>query len=91
MLAERIGIIIVSALVVHTGWHWMLERAERLGQFPWPAADAATLASAMRWLMAVLILAALAWLLRARGGRKREGVDESKMNAKAKLKTNDGV
>src|SRR5450756_657824 len=25
ILAERIGIIIVSALVAHTGWHWMLE------------------------------------------------------------------
>ena len=34
--------------------------------------DAATLASAMRWLMAALILAALVWLLRARSGRKRE-------------------
>jgi hypothetical protein len=26
----------------------------------------------MRWLMAALILAGLVWLLRARGGRKRE-------------------
>jgi hypothetical protein len=71
ILPERIGIIIISALVAHTGWHWMLERGERLSQFPWPAPDAATLASAMRWLMAALILVGLVWLLRARG-RKRE-------------------
>jgi hypothetical protein len=78
VVPERIGIIIVSALVTHTGWHWMLERGERLSQFPWLAADAANLASAMRWLMAVLLLAALVWLLRARGGSKRRNVGESK-------------
>jgi hypothetical protein len=72
ILPERIGVIIVSALVAHTGWHWMLERGERLSQFPWPAPDAGTLASAMRWTIAALSLAALVWLLRVRGGRKRE-------------------
>jgi hypothetical protein len=87
VLAERVGSIVISALVAHTGWHWMLERGERLVQFPWAAPDAASLASAMRWMMAALVLAALLWLLRARGGRKREGVEESKANVKA----NDGV
>ena len=64
-LAERIGIIILSVLIGHTGWHWMLERAERLAQFPWPAYDAATLASAMRWLMALLVTAAAMWAVQA--------------------------
>ena len=27
------GTIILSALVAHTGWHWMLERADRLRQY----------------------------------------------------------
>lgn len=38
VVAERMGTIILSALVAHTGWHWMIERAERLRQFqvPWP-------------------------------------------------------
>jgi len=63
VVAERIGIIILSALVAHTGWHWMVERGERLSQFPLPALDAALLESAMRWLMAVLILAGLVWLV----------------------------
>jgi hypothetical protein len=92
VLPERAGIIIVSALVAHTGWHWMLERGERLSQFPWPTPEAATLAGALRWLMAALILAALGWLLRERfGGRKREGFDDSKLNVKANVETNDGV
>ena len=30
VVAERIGTIILSALVAHTGWHWMTERWERL-------------------------------------------------------------
>jgi hypothetical protein len=92
VLAERMGVIIVSALVAHTGWHWMLERGQRLGQFPWPAFDAAAAASVMRWLMAALILAALVvWLLRARGGSKREDAVDLKVDFKANVKTNDGV
>src|SRR4029079_15347659 len=33
VVAERMGTIILSALVAHTGWHWMIERADRLRQF----------------------------------------------------------
>jgi len=69
VVAERIGTIILSVLVGHTAWHWMTERAERLGRFPWPLPDAAQLASAVRWLMLALILAGLAWL--ARGAFRR--------------------
>jgi len=54
---ERLGIIILSALVVHTGWHWMLERGEQLAKFPFPKIDTAFLASTMRGLMAILVLA----------------------------------
>ena len=53
---ERIGVIIASALVAHTGWHWMIERGEQLAQFPVPTLDAAFAAGAMRALMAALIL-----------------------------------
>ena len=57
VMPERLGIIILSALVAHTGWHWMLERGEQFAKFPFPKIDAAFLASAMRGLMAMLILA----------------------------------
>ncbi len=59
---ERIGIIILSALVAHTGWHWMLERGEQLLKFPFPTIDAAFLAGAMRGLIALILLGALLWL-----------------------------
>lgn len=61
VLPERIGIIILSALVVHTAWHWMLERGEILAKFPPPALDAAFFASLMRGATAALILAAGVW------------------------------
>ena len=64
VVAERMGTIILSVLVCHTGWHWMTERAGRLSQFPWPTLNASLLASATRWLMLMLILAGLVWLVR---------------------------
>jgi HupE/UreJ protein len=62
-VAERTGTIILSALIAHTGWHWMLDRGERLRQFRFtgPVLTAAMLASAMRWLMVMLILGGLVW------------------------------
>ena len=62
VIPERLGIIILSALVAHTAWHWMIERGAELAKFPLPALDAAFLAGAMRGLMAALILAGGVWL-----------------------------
>jgi hypothetical protein len=39
----------------------MLERGAQLAKFPFPRLDAAFIASAMRGLLAMLILAALVW------------------------------
>lgn len=33
VVAERMGTIVLSALVAHTGWHWMMERGEEFGKF----------------------------------------------------------
>jgi HupE/UreJ protein len=63
VVAERIGTIILSALVAHTGWHWMIERWERLRQFGLPSMNATLMATAMRWLMVILIVAGLLWLI----------------------------
>jgi hypothetical protein len=63
VVAERLGTIILSALVAHTAWHWMTERYEVLQQFPWPDITAADAATAIRWLMVLIVLAAGAYLL----------------------------
>jgi HupE / UreJ protein len=62
---ERIGTIVLSALVAHTGWHWMTERGGRLAQyqFEWPAFDVAFLDLLLRWAMLAVGLAGVAWLI----------------------------
>jgi hypothetical protein len=65
VVAERVGIIILSALVAHTAWHWMTERGAQLLAYDIapPALDALLLAAAMRWLMLALVAAGAAWAL----------------------------
>ena len=65
VIPEAMGTIILSALVAHTAWHWMTERWATLRQFrlQWPVIDAAFLAGAMRWMMLLVVAAALYWLV----------------------------
>lgn len=64
-IPERIGTVLLSALVAHSAWHWMTERGSTLRQyrFEWPVLDVAFVADAMRALMLVLIVAGAAWLM----------------------------
>ena len=68
-VAERVGTIVLSALVAHTAWHWMIERGERLRQARWPAFDTTLAVSALGWAMALLVVGALIWI--GRGARSR--------------------
>ena len=63
VVAERVGTIILSALVAHTAWHWTAERWERLRQFDWPAPALMTLTWGVRALLAGVAAAAVAWLI----------------------------
>jgi hypothetical protein len=74
VVAERIGIVIVSALVAHTAWHWMTERWSVLRQFnfEWPVLDLAFWASAMRWAMIAVALFAVYWLANTMRRRPRQ-------------------
>lgn len=80
VVAERMGTIILSALVAHTGWHWMTERWEILRQFrfQWPALNAALLASVLFWLMLLAICAGVIWLVSAVLRHREERRIESK-------------
>jgi hypothetical protein len=66
-VAERVGTIVLSALVAHTGWHWMIERLAVLRQFPVPepAFPAAFWAEVVRSLFYLAIGVAILWLVRA--------------------------
>jgi hypothetical protein len=47
VVTERMGTIILSAIVAHTAWHWMMERGEILAQF-----DISWSAEILLWLAA---------------------------------------
>ncbi len=82
VVAERVGIIILSALVAHTGWHWMIERWDRLSQFrfEWPEPTAALLASVVRWLIVSVLLAAVLWLVSAILARRESAAPDNTLD-----------
>ena len=71
VLAERMGVIILSALVAHTAWHWMTERGGQLAAYDvrMPPMDALFAAALLRWAVLALIAVAVAWLLSGVYGR----------------------
>ena len=71
VVAERIGAIILSALVAHTAWHWMIDRGSALLEFPLGVLDPAAALSIVRWLIVAVAAAALFWLVRTRRGALR--------------------
>jgi hypothetical protein len=62
VLTERVGTIIVSAFVAHTGWHWTLDRWGQLRQFGWPTLDSPVLLTAVRWLIVIVGAGAAVWV-----------------------------
>ncbi len=60
---ERIGSILLSALVAHSAWHWMLERGATFGEYQlqMPIFDAVFFAALMRWGMLLVVIAAAGW------------------------------
>jgi hypothetical protein len=63
VVAERIGTILMSALVAHTAWHWATERGARLPQYRWTGIDMSDVAAFMRLGMVIVGAAFLMWLM----------------------------
>lgn len=63
VVAERMGTILLSALVAHTAWHWATERGTALMSYPIPAVSLAGLASGVRLLMVIVAAAGVVWLV----------------------------
>jgi hypothetical protein len=65
VMPERLGIIILSVLLAHSGWHWMSDRAASLGQYSlqWPDFGGVSYALVLRWLVFVCVVAAALWLM----------------------------
>jgi hypothetical protein len=64
--SERVAVVVLSAIVAHSAWHWMVARGAELAQFQfaWPHVDAAFAASLTTWLLLLAIAGGVLWLLR---------------------------
>jgi len=62
---ERVGTILLSALLAHSAWHWMLERGNVLSQYQLqtPNFDAQFFAGLMRWGMLAIIATGAVWVM----------------------------
>jgi hypothetical protein len=69
VVAERIGTILLSALVAHTAWHWALDRGTALWAYPFPEFTLQDMAAGVRLLMVILAAAGLVWLVSLWTGR----------------------
>jgi hypothetical protein len=63
-MRERIGTIVLSALVAHVAWHWMAERWGDFREFPVPALGATAVVMGLRVLIAVAIASGVVWWVR---------------------------
>ena len=66
-LPGRVGPIILSALVAHTGWHWMIDRGDVLWNTQWPRLNAENLMTLARWVVGLLLAIGLVRLARRAG------------------------
>ncbi|MDP2318513.1 MAG: HupE/UreJ family protein [Acidobacteriota bacterium] len=72
VIAERIGTILLSALVAHTAWHWATERGSVLIGYRWPQFTAADLSQLLRLAMVIVGAAFVMWLLSLWMGKNAE-------------------
>jgi hypothetical protein len=60
---ERAGLIVLSVLIGHAGWHWMTERAAIARLSSWPVMDLNFLLTVVRWLLAMAVIGGVLWFL----------------------------
>ncbi len=72
--AGRIGVIVLSAIVAHASWHWMIDRISVLWQMPWPSMTAAAFYHLAQWIFVVLLGAGAYTLTAQRIERRRPSV-----------------
>ena len=63
VVAERMGTILLSALVAHTAWHWALDRGNALLSYRVPEFSLQDIAAGLRLLMVIIAAAGLVWLV----------------------------
>ncbi len=65
VLPERMGVIVLSALVAHWAWHWMEDRLTRFFAYDLslPALDRYFFTGLLQWLALLLLAGGVLWLM----------------------------
>jgi len=69
VVAERMGTILLSALVAHTAWHWAIDRGTTLMAYRFPEFTLQDMAAGIRLLMVILAAAGAVWFISTWLGR----------------------
>ena len=77
VVAERMGVIVISAIVAHTAWHWMTERWAAFREYPLPLPDLAGALVIVRVLLVATALAAALWFASRRRLRSDAATDNA--------------
>lgn len=70
VFSERAGTIVLSAIVAHSAWHWMMDRLSVLRVADWPVMDLPFALLVVRWLLAITVAGGAAWFLKGLLRRK---------------------
>ncbi len=78
VVAEKLGTIILSALVAHTAWHWMLDRWAIFSKYriEWTPE---LIASLLKWAIFVLVVGGGMWWIRSGRKKPEAEVDREKI------------
>ncbi|MDX1490094.1 MAG: HupE/UreJ family protein [Pseudohongiellaceae bacterium] len=70
-VAEKIGVIIMSAIVAHSAWHWMAERWETLMAYDiaFPELNRAFYSGLVGWAVLIMVALAALWVMETVFGR----------------------
>jgi HupE / UreJ protein len=63
VVTERAGTIVLSAIIAHTGWHWMMDRLALLRVADWPLLDVTVMLGIVRWLLAITVIGGALWFV----------------------------
>ena len=63
--SEKVGIVLLSALVAHSAWHWMSERFASLMEYDirWPAMDSAFYGALGEWGVLLIVATLVLWIM----------------------------
>ena len=66
LTGKRLGVVLVSAIVGHAAWHWMVDSGHQLGHAAAGIVSTASVGLVTWWILVGLLVGGFAWFLPAR-------------------------